>query len=134
LLQGQVDATAATDTSLWAAQQALGDVHLVWARAYLNTPTDAFIVSEEFYTTRHEPLVAFLKAYKRGTQWMLAHPDEASQLAVKHAIDRKAPQCNLAIIKLRNAATVDEHTKQTTWDGSTSRCWKKSSAPFGNWG
>jgi NitT/TauT family transport system substrate-binding protein len=113
LLQGQVDATAATDTGLWAAQQqGLGDVHLIWARAYLNTPTDAFIVSEEFYTTRREPLVAFLKAYKRGTQWMLDHPDEAGQLAVKHAIDGKDPQRNLAIIKLRNAATVDEHTRQ----------------------
>jgi NitT/TauT family transport system substrate-binding protein len=113
LLQGQVDATAATDTGLGAAQQqGLGDVHLIWARDYLNTPTDAFIVSEEFYTTRREPLVAFLKVYKRGTQWMLAHPDEASQLAVKHAIDGKDPQRNLAIIKLRNAATVDEYTKQ----------------------
>ena len=107
LLQGQVDATAATDTGLWAAQQqGLGDVHLIWARDYLNTPTDAFIVSEEFYTTRRGPLVAFLKAYKRGTQWMLAHP------AVKHAIDGKDSQRNLAIIKLRNAATVDEHTRQ----------------------
>ena len=113
LMQGQVDATAATDTGLWAAQQqGLGDVHIIWARDYLNTPTDAFIVSEEFVTTRREPLVAFLKAYKRGTQWMLDHPDEAAQLAVKHAIDGKDPQRNLAIIKLRNAATVDEHTRQ----------------------
>jgi NitT/TauT family transport system substrate-binding protein len=113
LLQGQVDATAATDTGLWAAQQqGLGDVHIMWARDYLNTPTDAFIVSEEFYTRRREPLVAFLKAYKRSTQWMLDHPDEAAQLAVKHAIDGKDPQRNLAIIKLRNAATVDEHTRQ----------------------
>ena len=113
LMQGQVDATAATDTGLWAAQQqGLGEVHIIWARDYLNTPTDAFIVSEEFYTTRREPLAAFLKAYKRGTQWMLDHPDEAAQLAVKHAIDGKEPQRNLAIIKLRNAATVDEHTRQ----------------------
>jgi len=113
LLQGQVDATAATDTGLWAAQQqGLGDVHIIWARDYLNTPADAFIVSEQLYATRREPLVAFLKAYKRGTQWMLDHPDEAAQLAVKHAIDGKDPQRNLAIIKLRNAAAVDEHTRQ----------------------
>jgi hypothetical protein len=60
---------------------------------------------------RREPLVVFLKAYKRGSQWMLDHPDEAAQLAVKHAIDGKDPQRKLAIIKLRNAATVDEHTR-----------------------
>ena len=113
LMQGQVDATAATDTGLWAAQQqGLGEVHILWARDYLNTPTDAFIVSEGFYTTRRVPLLAFLKAYKRGTQWMLDHPDEAAQLAVKHAIDGKDPQRNLSIIKLRNAVTVDEHTRQ----------------------
>ena len=113
LMQGQVDATAATDTGLWAAQQqGLGEVHIIWARDYLNTPTDAFIVSEALYATRREPLIAFLKAYKRGTQWMLDHPDEAAQLAVKHAIDGKDAQRNLAIIKLRNAATVDEHTRQ----------------------
>ncbi len=112
LMQGQVDASAATDTGLWAAQQqGLGEVHIIWARDYLNTPTDAFIVSEALYTTRREPLAAFLKAYKRGTQWMLDHPDEAAQLAVKHAIDGKEHQRNLAIIKLRNTATVDEHTR-----------------------
>jgi len=112
LMQGQVDATAATDTGLWTAQQqGLGDVNVIWARDYLNTPTDAFIVTEEFYNTRREPLLAFLKAYKRGSQWMLDHPDKAAQLAVKHAIDGKDPQRNLAIIKLRNAATVDEHTR-----------------------
>jgi len=113
LMQGQVDASAATDTGLWAAQQqGLGEVHIIWARDYLNTPTDAFIVSEALYTTRREPLAAFLKAYKRGTQWMLDHPDEAAQLAVKHAIDGKDPQRNLALIKLRNAVTVDERTRQ----------------------
>jgi NitT/TauT family transport system substrate-binding protein len=43
---------------------------------------------------------------------MLDHPDEAAQLAVKHAIDGKDPERNLAIIKLRNTATTDEHTRQ----------------------
>ena len=37
--------------------------------------------------------------------------NEAAQLAVKHAIDGKDPQRNLAIIKLRNAATVNEHVR-----------------------
>jgi len=113
LMQGQVDATAATDTGLWAAQQqGLGEVNVLWAREYLNTPTDAFIVSEAFATTQREPLLAFLKVYKRATQWMLDRPDEAAQIAVKHAIDGKDPQRNLAIIKLRNAATLDAHTQQ----------------------
>ena len=113
LLQGQVDATAATDTGLWAAQQqGLGDCTSsgpVTISIPLPMPSSS---AKSFIQRAVGPLVAFLKAYKRGTQWMLAHPDEAGQLAVKHAIDGKDPQRNLAIIKLRNAATVDEHTRQ----------------------
>jgi NitT/TauT family transport system substrate-binding protein len=113
LIQGQVDATAATDTGLWAAQQrGLGEVNVIWARDYLNTPTDVFIVTEGFYQTRQDVLRNFLTVYKRGTQWMLEHPDEAAQLAVKHAIDGKDAQRNLEIIKIRNAASVNTETQQ----------------------
>jgi len=39
LLEGKVDATAATDTGLWAAQQkGLGEVNAIWARDYLDIP------------------------------------------------------------------------------------------------
>lgn len=113
LIQGQVDATAATDTGLWAARQrGLGEVNVLWARDYLNTPTDVFMVTEAVYQTRREVVHNFLKAYKRGTQWMLDHPDEAAQLAGKYAIDGKDAQRNLEIIKIRNAATVNADTAQ----------------------
>jgi NitT/TauT family transport system substrate-binding protein len=113
LIQGQVDATAATDTGVWLAQQrGLGEVNTMWARDYLNTPTDAFIVSEELYTSRQELLRAFLQVYKRGTQWMLDNPEEAAQLAVKYAINGKDPKQNLEIIKIRNAASVSEDTQR----------------------
>jgi NitT/TauT family transport system substrate-binding protein len=55
LMQGQVEATAATDTGLWLAQQhGLGEVNILWARDYLNTPTDVFIVPETMYETQQE--------------------------------------------------------------------------------
>ena len=111
LIQDQVDATAATDTGLWLAQHSgLGAVNVIWARDYLNTPTDAFIVTEQWSMANRDTLRAFLQAYKRGTQWMLDHPDEAAQLAVKHAIDGKDAQRNLEVIKLRNASTVNPDT------------------------
>jgi NitT/TauT family transport system substrate-binding protein len=113
LMQGQVDATAATDTGLWLAQQrGLGEVHTIWARDYLNTPTDAFIVKEELYASRRELLHTFLQVYKRGTQWMLDRPDEAAQLAVKYAINGKDPKQNLEIIKIRNASSLSEDTQR----------------------
>ena len=113
LMQGQVDATAATDTGLWLAQQrGLGEVNILWARDYLNTPTDAFIVSEALYSSRRELLRTFLQVYKRGTQWMLDHPEDAAQLAVKYAINGKDPKQNLEIIKIRNAASVSADTQR----------------------
>jgi NitT/TauT family transport system substrate-binding protein len=113
LMQGQVDATAATDTGLWLAQQrGLGAVNVIWARDYLNTPTDAFIVREDFYRSRQEHLRMFLQVYRRGTQWMLNHPEEAAQLAVKYAINGKDPGQNLEIIKIRNASSVNDDTQR----------------------
>jgi NitT/TauT family transport system substrate-binding protein len=91
-----------------AQQRGLGEVNILWARDYLNTPTDVFIVPETMYETQQETLRAFLQAYKRGTQWMFDRPEEAAQLAVKYATNAKDPQQNLEIIKLRNAATVHE--------------------------
>lgn len=113
LMQGQVDATAATDTGLWLAQQkGLGASNVIWARDYLNTPTDVFIVTEAFYNTNREPLRGFLRAYKRGTQWMIDHPQEAAQMARKYAINGKDVKTNLEIIKIRNASSVSDYTRQ----------------------
>jgi NitT/TauT family transport system substrate-binding protein len=113
LVEGKVDAMAATDTCLWAAaQQGLPEHQVFWARDYLNTPTDAFVVTEEVYQTRKDFLRRFLRAYRQGTQWMLDHPDDAAQLATKYATDGQDVKRNLEIIKLRNASTVNESIHQ----------------------
>ena len=113
LMEGKVDAMAATDTGLWAAeQQGLGETHVIWARDYLNTPTDAFIVTEEVYQTRKDVLRRFLHAYRQGTQWMLDRPEEAAALASRYATDGQDPRRSLEIIKLRNASTVNEGTRR----------------------
>jgi NitT/TauT family transport system substrate-binding protein len=113
LMQGQVDATAATDTGLWLAQQrGLGEVNIIEARDYLNTPTDVFIVTSSFYETRQHDLKGFLQAYKHGTQWMMDHPDQAAEMAQKYAINGKDPKQNLEIIKIRNASSVSDGTRE----------------------
>jgi len=113
LVEGRVDATAATDTGLWAAQQkGLGEVNVIWARDYLDTPTDVFVVRAE--TARRQPdlVKRFLRAYRKGSQWMLDHPDKAAELAVKYATDGQDVRRNLEIIKLRNASAVSEGTRR----------------------
>jgi NitT/TauT family transport system substrate-binding protein len=113
LVEGKVDAMAATDTGLWAAEaQGLPEHQVFWARDYLNTPTDAFVVTEEVYQTRKDFLQRFFRAYRQGTQWMLDHPDDAAQLAIKYATDGQDPKRNLEIIKLRNASTVNAGIRQ----------------------
>ncbi|MDP9370900.1 MAG: ABC transporter substrate-binding protein, partial [Chloroflexota bacterium] len=88
-----------------------GEVNVLWARDVLNTPSDAFVVTEETYQKRRDLIARFLRAYRRGSQWMLDHPDQAAEIAVKYATDGKEVARNRAIIDLRNASTVSEDTK-----------------------
>ncbi len=112
LIAGQVDATAATDTGLYAAQQAgLDDVNVLLARDVLNTPSDVFVVTEDTYQNKQEMIFAFLKAYKQGSEWMLEHPNEAAALATKYATDGKDAGRNRAIIDIRNASTISADTR-----------------------
>lgn len=113
LMEGKVDATAATDTGLWAAQQkGLGEVNVIWARDYLDIPTDVFAVRAETAQKRPDFVRRFLRAYRKGSQWMLDNPEKAAELAVKHATDGQDVKRNLEIIKIRNASTVSEGTKK----------------------
>jgi len=113
LMEGKVDATAATDTGLWAAEQkGLDEVNVLWARDYLDIPTDVFAVRAETAQKRAELVARFLRAYRRGSQWMLDNPTKAAELAVKYATDGQDVKRNLEIIKIRNESTVSEGTKK----------------------
>jgi NitT/TauT family transport system substrate-binding protein len=113
LLEGRVDATAATDTGLWAARQkGLGEVNVIWARDFLDIPTDVFAVRAETAKKRPDLVTRFLRAYRKGSQWMLDRPEKAAELAAKYATDGQDVRRNLEIIRLRNASTVSEGTKR----------------------
>jgi NitT/TauT family transport system substrate-binding protein len=113
LLQGQVDATAATDTGLLVGKRkGLGDVNVMEVGKYLNVSSDMYVVREEVYQQKKAVLKRFLKAYRDSAAWMLANPQEAAQLAAKHAIDGTDPAVNLEIIKLRNASSVSPITQK----------------------
>lgn len=112
LMQGQVDATAATDTGLLVGRQkGLGDVNVMEVRNYLNISSDMFVVTEETYQTRKDLLKRFLAAYRDSADWMIKNPDEAAALAVKRAIDGKNPAINREVIQLRNLSSVSATTK-----------------------
>ena len=112
VIQGQVDATAATDTGLHVGmQKGLKDVNVIEVKDTLNLPSDIFVVTEEAYRTKKDVLKRFLAAYRDSAAWMIAEPEEAARLAVTRAINGRDEATNLAIIKLRNASSVSETTK-----------------------
>ncbi len=111
LLQGQVDATAATDTGLFlAGQKGLGAVDVIEIKDYLNFPSDLFVVTTKVYEEKGDLLRRFLKAYQTSAQWMIDSPEEAAMLAADYAIDGTETETNEAIIALRNEASVSAAT------------------------
>ncbi|MFC0273860.1 ABC transporter substrate-binding protein [Metabacillus herbersteinensis] len=113
LMQGQVDATAATDTGLFIGEQkGLGDVNVMEVKDYLNFPSDVFVVTEETYQEKKELISKFLDGYRNSAEWMIEQPEEAASKAVDYAIDGKNEKNNLEIIKLRNASSVSQATEE----------------------
>ena len=111
VMQGQVDATAATDTGLYVGQlKGLKDVNVIDVKDYLNFPSDIFVVTEEGYQKRKAVLRKFLAAYRDSAAWMIKNPQEAAKIAVKRAINGKDEAVNLGIIKLRNISAVSKTT------------------------
>jgi len=113
LMQGQVDATAATDTGLLVGKQkGLGDVNVMEVKNYVNISSDFFVVREETYQQKKDVLKRFLQAYQDSAEWMMRSPQEAAKFAVKFALDGQNEAANLEVIKLRNATSVSPVTQQ----------------------
>lgn len=113
LMQGQVDATAATDTGLLVGRRrGLPEVEVIEVGKVLPVSSDLFVVREETYRRRRAALQRFLRGYRDAVSWAIARPEEAAQLATKRAIDGTDAALNLEIIKLRNAASVSDLTRR----------------------
>lgn len=107
LMQGQVDATAATDTGLATGKSKdLGEVDVMAVKDYFNYSSDLFVVTEQAYEDNKEAILAFLDAYKESAKWMMDNPEDAAKEAVEVAIDGKDEAHNLTIIELRNASSM----------------------------
>ncbi|WP_159881241.1 ABC transporter substrate-binding protein [Paenibacillus puerhi] len=109
LIQGQVDATAATDTGLAdATLKGLGEVNELRVADALNVPSDLFVVTEETLAQKKELLKSFLEVYKRSAEWMIENPEAAAEVAVAEAIDGQDKSRNKRIIGLRNASALTQ--------------------------
>ena len=113
LMQGQVDATAATDTGLLVGRQrGLGEVNVMEVRQHLNLSSDVLVVREDTYQKNKPLLRRFLKAFADSALWMQRQPEEAARLAVRYAIDGQNEATNLEVIRLRNASSISPLTQR----------------------
>ncbi|MEM7214116.1 MAG: ABC transporter substrate-binding protein [Pseudomonadota bacterium] len=113
VIQGQVDATAATDTGLFVGKlKGLGEVDVINVKDSLNVPSDMFVVTEQYYNANKPLLRRFLTAYRDSAAWMIAQPEEAAKLAIEHTINGRDEAVNLEIIKIRNISAQSETTRQ----------------------
>ena len=112
VIQGQVDATAATDTGLFVGKlKGLGKVNVINVADSLNIPSDMFVVTDAYYTANKMLLKRFLAAYRDSAAWMIAEPEAAAKIAIKRSINGRNEAVNLAIIKIRNISSQSETTK-----------------------
>lgn len=113
LMQGQVDATAATDTGLAVARQrGLRDFQVMQVRDALALTSDVLVVREDTYRQQKNLLTSFVLAWRDSVRWAMANPELAARLAQKLAIDGQNLELNREIIRLRNLASVSDHTQR----------------------
>ncbi|MGK0341608.1 MAG: NitT/TauT family transport system substrate-binding protein [Candidatus Azotimanducaceae bacterium] len=112
VIQGQVDATAATDTGLYVGKlKGLGDVNVINVKDGLNVPSDMFVVTQAYYNANQPLLRRFLTAYRDSANWMITEPKEAAKIAVSRAINGRDEAINLDIIKIRNISAQSQTTQ-----------------------
>lgn len=112
VIQGQVDATAATDTGLYVGKlKGLGEVNVINVKDSLNVPSDMFVVTEAYYNANKPLLRRFLAAYRDSAAWMIAEPEEAAKIAIDRSINGRNEKVNLEIIKIRNISAQSKTTK-----------------------
>ena len=113
VIQGQVDATAATDTGLFVGKlKGLKEVNVIEVKDYLNVPSDMFVVPVETYNKKKDVLRRFLAAYRDSAAWMIKHPKEAAKIAITRSINGRNEMVNLEVIRLRNLSAVSPTTKK----------------------
>ncbi|MDE0809660.1 MAG: ABC transporter substrate-binding protein [Alphaproteobacteria bacterium] len=111
VIQGQVDATAATDTGLYVGKlKGLGDVNVINVKDSLNVPSDMFVVTRAYYQANKPLLRRFLAAYRDSAAWMIAEPEEAAKIAITRSINGRNEGVNLEIIKIRNISAQSATT------------------------
>jgi NitT/TauT family transport system substrate-binding protein len=111
-LERKIDAWSSLSTTANDLRQQTGQpFDILYTRDYLNLPTDVLATTRDLYTRRADLLVRFLRAVRQGTEYMLAHPAEAAEIAVQYALDIKDPAKAEGVIRAFGEASQSEATR-----------------------
>jgi NitT/TauT family transport system substrate-binding protein len=114
-LERKVDAWSSLVTTAADLQEQTGQsFNQLPARDHLNLPTDVFATTRDSYNHRSDLLVRFLRAVRQGTEYMIAHPAEAAEISVQHALDiKEAPKAEKVIRAFGEASKPDDANVQS---------------------
>ena len=110
-LEHKVDAWSSLITTAADLQEQTGQTfNQLLARDHLNLPTDVFATTRDNFNRRGDLLIRFLRAVRQGTEYMIAHPAEAAEIGVQHALDIKEPAKAEKVIRAFGEASKPDAT------------------------
>ncbi len=113
LMQGHVDATAATDTGLVVARQrGLANPNVIDVADHLNYSSDILVMRDADYPARADDMRRTARAFRDSVQWMIENPQDAAQRATRLAIDGQDVALNRQIVDTRIRSSQSELTRR----------------------
>jgi NitT/TauT family transport system substrate-binding protein len=111
------------------------DLIVFEAKKVLQVPTNVFATTDEILDKRREVLVKFIRAHRRGTEFMHANPEKAAEIAAKYIIGSKDDkERNLAIVKLRMAMQIDDASREHGFGWLSEDVLNRFAETYRNWG
>ncbi len=113
-LKRKIDAWVSITPSTWALRQKglLKKAGSYLIKDYLNLPTDVFAATNRVLRDRRGALLSFLRAFRRGTEFMIQNPEEATAISKKYVLKMRNPQLAGGIIRMFGAVSQSDLTRK----------------------
>ena len=139
--QGQVDAAGTWDIMNWdlmnrvLPSKIVDDLIVFRAADYLNVPTNVYATTEDILGKKRDVLTKFVRAHRKATEYMHAHPQEAATIAAKYAVTGATDaDRNLAVVKLRMAMELDDEAKRKGFGWMSEAVLNRFAEAYHDWG
>lgn len=113
-LQKKIDVWVSITPTTWAMRQKglLKGTGSFYVKDHLNLPTDVFATTTDIFGKRRGALLSFLKAFRRGTEFMIRDPKEAVAISKKYVVKMGDLKSAEGIVRLFGEASQSPLTRQ----------------------